>query len=897
MLAAAVTAALAFSPTAPVPSFSHAASASRAATAATHARRALAGAVLMAATTEKVELTSVPAVGEGPMRPLPTDLGWKDIRGRIAENFGLSDEALSKYDDVSKEDLLKAYEMMQLSRQFENACNQAYMQGNIRGFMHLDNGQETIPAMLADTINKGDKKVSYYREHTHALASGVSPDAIMAELFAKDGGTCRGTGGSMHIYDKETNFQGGWALVCEQLPYAAGAARSILLDRALEPDKFAEDDRVSVVFIGDGGAQNGRMAETLNAAAKEKLPLLFIVIDNGRAINTFTPDVATNSDVWAQGKHYGVPGVSVDGTNMADTLKAGRAVMDYVRTQGPAILQVHTYRFQGHSPADPEHERGRKDEKRWARAECDPIKIFEASADAEGLDLGSATKAVKARVKQSLDFARDSPPPPRDLAKELEYPDVPSTDYNARGPSENAEAITKATVDPEALANVNKYIGELQDLAKKVESHPNPIVSHTSHAHLFPHVTRPFVPHAIRPFVPHATRPFSPRVTLPFFPHATPHVAPHVAPHVSSASPDPSHHISLTRPISPICQSPFFPYKKQGEISIADSVNLACLEEMVRDPRTLMHAEDLQAGSSYNIPKLTQQTFGTLRAADEIIDEGHFIGKALGEGMNGYRPIVELMNTNFGIYAMAEISSAGNTYATTGGQFEMPMTIIGAGGTAPNQALGAEHSQPFHAYVMGIPGLKIGTASSPEAAYGITKSMIRDNGPCFLFLPVKMMKETKGYCELGVCAPMHKCQLLHKASDESIAKRKAVTVLTYLHGVKEAKSIIEEIQADGMDMELIELTSLKPLDMETIRASIARTNKVAILDESTQSGGVGATVSAVISEQCFDLLDAPVKRLCMDDAPVPYAASMEQAVVKRGSDLALGIFELTHKKF
>ena len=170
-------------------------------------------------------------------------------------------------------------------------------------------------------------------------------------------------------------------------------------------------------------------------------------------------------------------------------------------------------------------------------------------------------------------------------------------------------------------------------------------------------------------------------------------------------------------------------------------------------------------------------------------------------------------------------------------------------------------------------------------------------GPCFLFLPVKMMKETKGYCELGVCAPMHKCQLLHKASDESIAKRKAVTVLTYLHGVKEAKSIIEEIQADGMDMELIELTSLKPLDMETIRASIARTNKVAILDESTQSGGVGATVSAVISEQCFDLLDAPVKRLCMDDAPVPYAASMEQAVVKRGSDLALGIFELTHKKF
>merc|ERR1711939_125303 len=138
---------------------------------------------------------------------------------------------------------------------------------------------------------------------------------------------------------------------------------------------------------------------------------------------------------------------------------------------------------------------------------------------------------------------------------------------------------------------------------------------------------------------------------------------------------------------------------------------------------------------------------------DEIIDEGHFIGKALGEAMNGYRPIVELMNSNFGIYGIAEISSAGNTYATTGGQFKMPMTIIGAGGTAPNQSLGAEHSRPLHAYVMGIPGLKICTAASPDAAYGLTKSMIRDNGPGMLFLPVKQMKSVKTFKSLCVASP------------------------------------------------------------------------------------------------------------------------------------------------
>jgi len=749
------------------------------------------------------KLSEEEAIKLGQMRPRPSDIGWSSVRQQLIERFGLSSVEVGKYDNVDKQDALKAYKMMQLCRLFENACNQAYMQGNIRGFMHLDNGQETIPAFVADSIKTGDIKHSYYREHTHALASGVSADAIMAELFAKVDGTCKGAGGSMHIYDVEKNFQGGWALVSEQLPYAVGAARSILLDRLLDPVKYKNDDRMTIVFIGEGGAQNGRMAECLNAAAKEKLPILFLVIDNGRAINTFTPDVATNSNVYDQGKHYGVPGLVVDGQNLLDVVKTGRAVTDYVRKSGPAIMQVHTYRFTGHSPADPEHERGRKQEKAWARAEADPIKIFEDSGVASAAELEVCKEEAKAIVKQSVDFATKSEPPPRSLAKQLEYPDPPTTDFNLRAPTKpDADAITARTVDPTALANCNAYIKSLQGQATA------------------------------------------------------------------------------------------------GTISIGDAVNLAILEEMVRDPTTTIHAEDLQAGSSYNIPKLTQQTFGKLRAADEIIDEGHFMGKALGEGMNGYRPIVELMNTNFGIYGMAELSSAGNTYATTGGQFKMPMTVIGAGGTAPNQSLGAEHSQPFHAYVMGIPGLKICTAASPDAAYGITKSMIRDDGPGILFLPVKMMKESKGAAAVGQCMPMNKGALLNKASDASVAANKAVTVLTYLHGVKEAqlaiKAIAEKDPSIGID--LIELRSLKPLDVDSIRESLKRTHKLTILDESTLSGGVGATISAIISEQCYYDLDAPIKRLCMDDAPVPYASSMEKAVVKRMEDLVEAVQDLVNNK-
>ena len=201
--------------------------------------------------------------------------------------------------------------------------------------------------------------------------------------------------------------------------------------------------------------------------------------------------------------------------------------------------------------------RGRKEEKKWVRAEADPIKIFETKALETNLfteeELEAAKKRAADKVKASVEFANNSPPPPRELAKKLEYPDRPDTDYNLRTVPAHYEVVTQKTVDPTALATCKAYIKTLE---------------------------------------------------------------------ATSAA---------------------------GTMTIGDAVNLAILEEMIRDPTTVIHAEDLQAGSSYNIPKLTQQTFGSLRAADEIIDEGHFIGKALGEGMNGYRPIVELMNANFGI--------------------------------------------------------------------------------------------------------------------------------------------------------------------------------------------------------------------------------------------------------
>ena len=375
--------------------------------------------------------------------------------------------------------------------------------------------------------------------------------------------------------------------MAEQLPYGAGAAKSILLDRELglaEKDvdggdvikvdatsewsdndwnKFQErikhshsmtgnaDDRIAVVFVGDGGSQNGRLPEILNACSNQKLPLLVVIIDNGRAINTFTKDVASNTLKHSLGEHYGVPGVLVDGCNAVDVAKTGRAVADYVRSgHGPAVMQVHTYRFMGHSPADPEHERGRKEEKAWAKRFCDPIIEFEKRYTANGMftrdELDAAKEEMKQVVKNAVKFADESPDPPATLAKELEYPTPIETDYNECAPPQFADYVNKRTISPSQMEEIAKHLEGLRSKAKN------------------------------------------------------------------------------------------------GDITIAEAANLAIHEEMLRDPSTTMHAEDLQAGSSYGIPGFTQQTYGSLRASDEIIDEGHFIGKGIGEAMNGYRPIIEL---------------------------------------------------------------------------------------------------------------------------------------------------------------------------------------------------------------------------------------------------------------
>jgi 2-oxoisovalerate dehydrogenase E1 component len=187
-------------------------------------------------------------------------------------------------------------------------------------------------------------------------------------------------------------------------------------------------------------------------------------------LKTFTPDVARNSNVYEQGKHYGVPGLLVDGTNPVDVAQGGKAVIDYIRQgKGPAILQVHTFQFNGHSPANPEHERGRKDEKAWARITQDPIKAFTEKYVDNGTFTAEELKEVMTNVKESVVFADKSPMPPVELGKKLEFPDCPEMDYNTRKGPEWADEVDKRTSSSEKMETIQAHIAVLRGKAKTGE--------------------------------------------------------------------------------------------------------------------------------------------------------------------------------------------------------------------------------------------------------------------------------------------------------------------------------------------------------------------------------------------------------------------------------------------
>jgi pyruvate dehydrogenase E1 component alpha subunit len=315
-------------------------------------------------------------------------------------------------------DATTSYELlarMALIRRFEEEAGRQYQRAKAGGFLHLAIGEEATIVGTASVMHEEDYLIGTYRTHGHAIARGTEPKRVMAELFGRVDGTSGGRGGSMHIFDAEHRFMGGYGIVGGNLPIAAGLALS---------SDFKSEDAVTVCMFGDGASNAGNFGETMNLAALWSLPILFLVENNLYGMGTSVERHSAQTDLSKKAEGYGIPGQRIDGM---DVMAVREAVAEGIRLareeRKPTLLEAFTYRFRGHSAADPEVYREREEVEEWR--EKDPIENFARRCVEAGIlgerEVQEVRDKAEATVLEAVEFAEASPEPALDTLYENLY--------------------------------------------------------------------------------------------------------------------------------------------------------------------------------------------------------------------------------------------------------------------------------------------------------------------------------------------------------------------------------------------------------------------------------------------------------------------------------------------
>jgi pyruvate dehydrogenase E1 component alpha subunit len=315
-------------------------------------------------------------------------------------------------------DAATCYELlmrMTLIRRFEEEAGRQYQRAKAGGFLHLAIGEEATIVGTASVMRDEDYLIGTYRTHGHAIARGTDPKHVMAELFGRTDGTSGGRGGSMHIFDLEHRFMGGYGIVGGNLPIAAGLALS---------SQYKGEDAVTVCMFGDGASNAGNFGETMNLAALWTLPVFFLVENNLYGMGTAVERHSAQTDLSKKAQGYGIPGERIDGM---DVMAVREAVAEGIRLareeSRPTLLEAFTYRYRGHSAADPEVYRGREEVEEWQ--EKDPIETFARRCVEAGVlgerEVQEVRDKAEQTVKAAVEFADASPEPPLDTLYENLY--------------------------------------------------------------------------------------------------------------------------------------------------------------------------------------------------------------------------------------------------------------------------------------------------------------------------------------------------------------------------------------------------------------------------------------------------------------------------------------------
>lgn len=645
---------------------------------------------------------------------------------------------------LGTEALLGLYERMVLLRRFETLAQIACRKGETPGFLHLYIGQEATAVGICAHLGPADWITSTHRGHGHALAKGMNPNILMAELYGKSEGCCGGRGGTMHLYDRSIGLFGTNGIVAAGISHAVGAGINA---------RAQGKEYVGVAFFGDGAINHGAFHEAINFAGVMKAPAVLVCENNLYATATPLSSTTLNPEVATKAAAYGIPGMAVDGNDVVAVWHAMATAVTRARSgAGPTLIEAKTYRTVGHHEGDPVTGtyRTQAEVDDWAKR--DPIATFRArllgefaSASTDALDAIDAR--IEAVVQDAVAFARRSPEP-----------------------------------DP-ATAAQHVYAEPLNPTEALIQTAPSRTV--------------------------------------------------------------------LT--------------------GWLDAVRDGIAEEMRRDRRILYFGEGTgERGGSFAHTKGLWAEFGADRMVDTPISEQGFTGAALGASVTGSRTVADLMFADFLFEAAGQIVlQASKLRYMSNGQMNAPVVLrVGSGAL---RSAGPHHSGSYHPMWGNVPGLIVCMPSTPADAKGMMKTALRASDPVIMLEP-KALFSSKGEVPEGDhLVPFGVARIARAGCD--------VTIVSAGQLVHRSLAAAETLAADGIEVELIDLRTIMPLDVTTIAASVAKTHRLLVVDEGFGAFGVGAEIAQSMNELAFDDLDGPVGRLHTDPQSHPFAPALERAML------------------
>lgn len=668
---------------------------------------------------------------------------------------------------IEREVLLELYRRMVLVRRCELQLAKSHQQGLVHGACHTCVGQEAVPVGVCAQLNNDDVVFSTHRGHGHALAKGVPPAELIAELYGRASGCSRGRGGSMHLFAPEVGMMGTSGIVGPCILQAAGAAYSF---------KLLRTKRVAVAFFGDGAVNNGAFHEGLNLASIWKLPVLFVCENNQYATEVPFHYSGGNPHVANRGAAYGLPSIEVDGNDVLAVYHTAHEAIDRARRGGGAtLLECLTYRVRPHAEGMVDFTyRTREEVESWKQ--CCPIRRL------RGLLLSSGEDQPMAEVAE-LDALED------DIAAVVDqaHQDAVGAPY-----PESASATT----------------------------------------HVYSESSEPSMPTIVPVLPAAAARPHSVR-----------------------------------------------------EMSFTEATLVALTQAMEHDSTIFVMGEGIgERGGNFNTTSKLYARFGAERLRDTPICERGFVGLGTGAAMTGTRPVIDFMFADFILDAMGEIlNQIAKVQYMSNGRLKMPVVLRGCIGIGHSAA--THHSGSYYPLYAHFPGLRVVVPSRPYDAKGLFAHALKSPDPV-IFLEHREILTLRGHVpEEHYEIPFGEAAILREGSDITV-----VALAQMVYRTLEAAAILAE--ADNISVELIDPRTVAPLDVATIARSVAKTGRLMIVDETFSPFGLGAEVTARIVEQCFDDLDAPIRRLHGRHTPTPYSPALEKAVVPQVDDVVRAICEL-----